>query len=249
MKYCDTCGEPLFFEPINKGFINLPSMPRMCKCKRAELEKTEAEQKEHQRLIKLEKARKICFRDNGYQNNTFDKDDMQAPKLSKKMLNYSKHFATFKENGQGLLLYGKTGTGKSFYTACIANYLLEQGYTVVMTTISDLIARIQREAFEKDVLKEIGEYDLLILDDLGTERDTSFSQEKVFDIIDKRYRNNLPMVVSTNLTSEQIANPKNTNEARVFGRLIERCLPIEVNSVNRRTRTINKDEMEKILNL
>lgn len=245
---CPECGETLYFDALVVNGHELPKVARMCKCQR------ERQQAEEQRLaVKLkqdrtEKLRRQCFQDSCYSRLSFGLDDKQEPQVSRQMRNYAMNFEHFRENGQGLLLYGRAGTGKSFYAACIANELIEHGYSVYMSTVSDMIARIQRETFTNDVLGELGKYDLLIIDDLGAESDTSYRQEKLFDIVDKRYRNNLPIIVSTNLTAQDLAHPHTVNETRVFGRIIERCMPIAVNGLCRRSKTAGKEQMARILN-
>ena len=64
-------------------------------------------------------------------------------KVSDAMQNYVKNFADFKKDGKGLLLYGTPGTGKTYYAACIANGLIDNGYSVLMTNFARLTNKIQ----------------------------------------------------------------------------------------------------------
>ncbi len=85
----------------------------------------------------------------------------------------------FKKN-IGLLLFGDVGTGKSFLAGCIANALLERDVPVLMTNFPTILSRLcgtfgeNRTAF----LDSLGDYDLLIIDDLGVERNTEYAMEQ-----------------------------------------------------------------------
>jgi DNA replication protein DnaC len=59
-------------------------------------------------------------------------------------------------------------------------------------------------------------------------------QEIVYNIIDSRYRAGLPMIITTNLTSEELKNPQEITNKRIYDRVLERCLPVEVKGKNRR---------------
>ena len=73
-----------------------------------------------------------------------------------------------------------------------------------------------------------------MLDDLGTERQTSYAAEKMFEIIDARYRSRRPLIVTTNLTLDEISNPQQMEYKRVFDRIVEMCQPVHVSSEGRR---------------
>ena len=65
-------------------------------------------------------------------------------------------------------------------------------------------------------------YELLILDDFGTERGSEFAQEQMFHIVDSRYRSQLPMIVTTNLTLDELKEPQDLGRARICDRLLDR---------------------------
>lgn len=69
-------------------------------------------------------------------------------------------------------------------------------------------------------------YDLLIIDDLGVERNTEYAMEQMFHVIDCRYRSRKPMIITTNLKLEEIKNPPDLAHARIYDRILERCAPI-----------------------
>ena len=71
-----------------------------------------------------------------------------------------------------------------------------------------------------------GDYDLLIIDDLGAERNTEYALEQMFSIIDSRYRCNKPLIVTTNLKLDELKHPPDLAHARIYDRILERCAPI-----------------------
>lgn len=77
-----------------------------------------------------------------------------------------------------------------------------------------------------DYIDSIGRYDLLILDDLGVERNTSYAMEQMFQVVDRRYRSCKPLIVTTNLSLEQMKNAPDVEHSRIYGRILEYCAPI-----------------------
>ncbi len=67
---------------------------------------------------------------------------------------------------------------------------------------------------------------LLVIDDLGVERSTEYAMEKMFTVIDSRYRSRKPLIVTTNLKLEEIKNPPDLTHARIYDRILERCAPV-----------------------
>lgn len=242
---CDGRRETIVTNPITGKESRVRCV---CKCQSEEIKREEERRKANERALRLKKIRLESFEDTDYAQATFDADDNENPMISKQMRNYAKHFQTFKDNGQGLILFGDVGTGKTFASACIANALIDEGYHVHMTNFPDLIKKIQRDAFTTDYTKILGSYDLLIIDDLGVERSSEYMQENVFNIIDARYRANKPIIVSTNLTAEELKKPKDVMAARIYGRILEKCLPVRFEGIDRRKKKASYEEMRALLN-
>ena len=97
-----------------------------------------------------------------------------------------------------------------------------------MTNFPTILARLcgtfgeDRTAF----LDSLRDYDLLIIDDLGAERNTEYALEQMFSIIDSRYRCNKPLIVTTNLMLDELKHPPDLAHARIYDRILERCAPI-----------------------
>ena len=130
---------------------------------------------------------------------------------------------------------GSVGTGKSYAAACVANALIDAGTPCMMTNFNRLV-NIINNSFEgrQKYIDSLNEFDLLIIDDLAAERDTEFMAEQVMNIIDARYRAGLPLIVTTNLTVQELSGTTDIRKQRVFSRLIEMCVPITVTGRDRR---------------
>lgn len=135
-----------------------------------------------------------------------------------------------RDSGQGLFIHGTTGSGKSFLLGCIANYLLEHmsvRYLVYADFLDSLRATFNREAeqSEQQLVDEVKNVDLLLLDDLGLEKPTEFSLKNLAQIIDYRYRNLKPLVVTSNFTLPELVRRFQTDlyGERIVWRLGEMC--------------------------
>ncbi len=124
---------------------------------------------------------------------------------------YAEHFGP--ESGN-LLLQGGTGLGKTFLSGCIARTVSAGGRSVVYETAQEAFAAFEEQKFSRDAetyaaasekVKRIASCDLLILDDLGTELTTSFTQSALYNIINSRLTAHRKTVISTNLTDEELA--------------------------------------------
>jgi len=145
---------------------------------------------------------------------------------------YVAHWRQMQEQNLGLLFWGKPGNGKTFAAGCIANALLEtEGMhvpSVKMTTFGTILNRLPgMSAQDKErYLDGFQTCDLLILDDFGMERQTDYAREQVFHIIDGRYLAQRPLIVTTNLSLNELKHPKDVAEMRIFDRILELCVPV-----------------------
>lgn len=246
-KACDTAREAMVTNPFTG---KLEKVRCICNCQKLERDAENERLRVMENQRRAEKARRRCFGDMGYSDYTFTKDDGKDAQNSRRMRNYSEHFAEFYDKGQGLILFGGTGTGKSFHSACVANALMDRGYSVLMVSVPSLVSKIQRNAFgDYDPLAEAIKCDLLILDDLGAERGTEYAREQVYSVVDGRYSKNRPMIVSTNLTPQQMTTSDDITLQRIYSRIIERCFPLKYNGADRRLNGTGRAEMSAILDM
>ena len=125
---------------------------------------------------------------------------------------------------KNLLFSGTTGLGKTFLANCIANEAIKQGKSVIYQTAPILLDKMVDYQFkynktenDREEYQKIFEVDLLIIDDLGTETMNSAKFSELFNIINTRLLKGKKMVISTNLTTQEI---KNLYEERIFSRLV-----------------------------
>lgn len=208
-----------------------------CECS-VERNAHEAEEKrKRDRMQYLDSMRRTGFPDAEMREWTFAKSDHSDQRNENIAKKYVANFDTMREQGTGLLLCGQVGTGKSFLAAAIANELINQGTPCLMTNFSRIISRISEKfGGDQKYLDDLNRFDLLIIDDLGAERDTDFTWEKVMNVIDARYRAGLPIIITTNFGPKDFADRGDIRRQRVFSRLKEMCILLEVKGADRRNR-------------
>ena len=225
--HCKNCGGnrqtvvPNFGKP---GYF----MPRcICPCQaETERQRKEAEEQRN-RMESVKRRRAQGLQDRYLYDYTFANDNGQNP-LMKKARAYVEHCDKAYPENTGLLLFGDVGTGKSFFAGCIANALLDRDIPVLMTNFPTILNRLTGMFSEDraEFIASLGMYDLLIIDDLGVERNTEYAMEQMFTVIDCRYRSRKPMIITTNLKLEEIKNPPDLAHARIYDRILERCAPV-----------------------
>ena len=145
---------------------------------------------------------------------------------------YVKHWDSMSEKGLGMLLWGPSGSGKTFAAACMANAFLESedrfAPSVIMTSFGTILRRCLAATPQarEEYLERLLGAGLLILDDFGAERQTEYTQEQIYHVINTRYVRRKPMIVTTNMTLQQLKNPQSIQEQRIFDRLLEICVPV-----------------------
>ena len=137
-------------------------------------------------------------------------------KILSTSMNFLKNFNTSDEN---LLFYGGPGTGKTFLSHCITKELMDKGAFVVYRTAEELIKGLKEVRFNGDTALEelLINCDLLIIDDLGTEQISDFTKMEMFNLLNTKLLKQKKMLVSTNLTLENLLN---TYSERITSRLL-----------------------------
>ena len=133
----------------------------------------------------------------------------------------------------GLFITGPKGTGKTHLAAAIANQLMQQGTAVICMTMIDLLDRI-KQTYEKQkqwgisegaVLNTYKEVPLLIIDDMGKEPATEWAVSKIYAIINARYEEYLPTIITTNYSDSELVKrltPKESGDSTTADATIDR---------------------------
>lgn len=237
------------FDPTRKIRTKVPVS---CRCRAEKQRQEELRQQRDKEMQAIDSLKKQSLMDERLRDACFDnfqktKDNAYNLKLC---LRYAMHFEEMLEKNQGLLFYGGVGTGKTFAAACIANHLLGQRVPVVMTSFVKLLDAMQ--GFKDDdgaLIARLNRAKLLIIDDLGAERGTDFALEKVYNIVDSRYRARLPIILTTNLTMAEMKETMDIRYTRIYDRIFELCYPMQFKGQSwRKTEAARRfDEMKSFL--
>ena len=214
----------------------------VCKCEQERMQEEEEKRKANELAEKVKELRKMGFPDAEMSRFTFENDDNANDYISGVAHRYVDNFVDMCKMHKGLLLYGTVGTGKTYIAACIANALIDRGYTCLVTNFARLTNTISgMYEGKQEYIDELNRFSLLVIDDLASERDTEYMNETIMNIIDARYRSGKPLIVTTNLTAQELNQPKDIRKKRVYSRLLEMCVPLEVKGTDRRKNNAVKE--------
>ena len=243
--HCSTCKEAKESKLEIEGVIRI--IPKACKCEREKFAKQELRKKKEE----LESYRAFAIETERYRRYTFASDNGLDKETSNMCRKYVINFKQLQAKGLGLLFYGSVGTGKTYYAHAIANALIDKGYRVKSTSLTNII-QLEFDKKQKE-LEIIFASEIIVLDDVGAERKTSYGYEKVYQFIDKVTLLNRILLLTTNLTMKEIKEMRedtsDLERARVFSRILEKCMPVKVNTVKQRElkEEANKKFMQEII--
>lgn len=226
--YCKTCHERKDGEV--KSLMDMKFIfKNNCKCDRERLEKQKQREKEQE----IERLKRSCFISMSQWAYTFDNYKGEKDKSYIIAKNYVKEYEQMKKENIGLLFCGTVGSGKTYLACCIANALIEEYMIrVKIRNFAQIINDLQKGGFDLDkneYIESLTNVSVLILDDLGIERDTSYAKEQVYNIVNSRYLKQKPTIFTTNLPYEKIQNSDDGVEyERIYSRIIEMCIPVKV---------------------
>ena len=193
---CSRCG--------GSGYVG----SNMCECLR---ELCRQEQKKEISILSGNKENFSHFRLEYYPDRFDGKLGASPRTIMESNFNKCRKYATtFAPSSGNLLFIGGTGLGKTFLSACIARTVADRGYSVVYETASHLFNKLEKAKFtpteeNRKEADKLMECDLLIIDDLGTEMPSQFVTASLYGLVNDRMLEGRPMVISTNLTVEELA--------------------------------------------
>ncbi|MBR2328049.1 MAG: ATP-binding protein [Clostridia bacterium] len=186
----------------DKGFIGT----KMCDCFRKELNR------ECYGRTKLASIIDDCtfksFDLSFYDDEPIAEYGRSAKENMKRVYDYCREYAaSFTTASPNLLLTGQPGLGKTFLSSAIAREVIDRGFYVLYESCQNILTRMENAKFKNlnDDFSDLLSCELLIIDDLGAEFKTQFSESCIYNIINSRIISKLPTVISTNLTPDEIS--------------------------------------------
>jgi DNA replication protein DnaC len=250
---CEYCGAVLRYRPVMhpilKGRVSIWLSPARCTCpqaaeywaqvdeeERREQEAEEARQREIERQQRVERIMRKSQLPPRFQRRTFS--NFRETPASAGPLNIAREYAdNFKEQlaaGQGLIFTGGVGTGKTHLAAAITLHVLNQGYSVIFGTVTTLLGRIRQtydedaQETERQVIDELVNVSLLVIDDLGKEKPTPWVEQMLYEIINARYEEEKPLIITTNTSMREIQDRYENTGPAIVSRIVEMCRGVKV---------------------
>lgn len=211
-KKCEFCGKELAPEGLDYLYANIsPDAIKYerCDCNKAQEYWKKIDEQEHQEE-KRKHFRNIInniykenyvgrkFQEKNFENFNINSENEIAVEVAK---DYANKSITEIQN-EGLIITGKSGLGKTHLAASIANKLIENDKIVLMgrlTMLLDIIKETFRDntKSENELIELYSNVDMIIIDDLGTEKISQWALEKLYTIIENRNENGLPIIITT----------------------------------------------------
>ena len=216
--YCGKCRKPKeAYFPEGKTFFGRDRHPSECDCQRAARKEREAAEKRRSHLETVERLKRQGFTDKTMQDWTFANDNGSCPQM-KNAAGYVARWEQIKDGNYGLLLWGRVGTGKSYFAGCIANALMEQEVPVCMTNFAAILNDLAASfAGRNEYISRLCSFPLLIIDDFGT---VSYTHLDVYKRQGNIRVNHLaePVTAKGNLQGQRRYHSRQLRHHAFFGR-------------------------------
>ncbi|MFV0497941.1 MAG: ATP-binding protein [Candidatus Fimivivens sp.] len=222
LRYCQVCHTPR--QHIVTLFGAQRIVPVMCQCLEEREARRKAEDIREAKNAEQIRLRRLCFSEPALFNCRFEQAQPSA--LIERAQRYAQRFDQLCRENIGVLFTGEVGSGKTFAAACVANALIDRCLSVRMISLPMLMAQLHSRWDKTALLNELAACSLLILDDLSSERSSDYAVEQLFLIIDTRYRAGKPLIITTNLTSEDLKNPPDLRYERIYDRILALCVTV-----------------------
>lgn len=227
---CPVCGKERTWRKVSLFGAEIKASI-MCEC---EVKLEEETKKREEAQAKQERINRVLAMSNlgeRFRDAAFD-NFKQLPGTEtclETMKEYAETFCRYTDSGY--CIYGRPGNGKSHLAAALVNRVIQRGYTAVFIEVPDLFARIKAtydgEGSEDKIMRSLASCDLLVLDDAGAEKPTEWVREKFYQIINARYKDRKPMVITTN--TPDMAGLEDIIGFRAYDRVLEMCAPLKNN--------------------
>lgn len=135
-------------------------------------------------------------------------------------------------NGKGIFFFGPAGTGKTHLAVKIAQEVEGTRFVKVPKLLLSLKANFDGQGYENEqIIQRLANTPILILDDLGAEKATEWVAETLYILIDERYGNMKPTVITSNFSLSELAERLGD---RIVSRIMEMCRVIEIKTSDKR---------------
>lgn len=244
---CGKCGEPkqawIDWFPDENGNPQKNLVRIMCRC---DIEREQADKEQQAQMNFDDALRRVNIALHTERKDIrwrFDMDDAPDSPVARTCRKYVTEWNAMKKDNLGILLYGRKGNGKSFYASCIYNELIDHRILCGFTSTANLMS-ILGKWDRTEIMDALTRVKMLVLDDLGAERDTSYSAELMYSVIDARYKAALPTIVTTNLALADMEAEEDVWRSRIYDRIIEMC-PITIRMDGDSRRSAIADERKR----
>ena len=220
----------------------------LCSCAAAQRDAERARRKAEEEQRRINALRVNGIQETDLRGCTFE--NAKDLPMIEKAKRYVDKWPQMKEDNIGLLMWGDTGNGKTYTAACIANALIDRKVPVLVTSFGKILTAVTGMFADDRVnyINSLQECPLLVLDDLGAERQSQFALETVYTVIDNRYKAKLPIIVTTNTPVSELRNAPNMDYQRIYDRILEMCVPMHFTGDSlRRTAAMEKLERARKL--
>lgn len=211
-KTCNCDNGHVFFERDGTGYV------AECACR--------VREKEQKRLRDLFRSANVPER---YTDKSLENFiQFRQPDAFKTTSTFLQKWDEAKKTGRGLIFVGDVGTGKTHLSFAVFNELVRRGVKGLAVTVPDLMDELRPRSEEKQIeqLEALKTVDILLLDDLGAQRNTPWVTERLFIIINARYNNLKPTIITSNSRLEEL--DKVDGWRRIVDRISEMCRPVKM---------------------
>ena len=249
--HCGYCHKPKYI--LHNLFGKVKAFPIDCDCLKECLARIAGEHRRREELIKAENCRSHALPYAHMRQWNFANDDGGSPVITGYAKHYAEHFAEFRPRGEGLFLFGISGTGKTYTAVQIVNALCDKGYRCLVTSFLDIVTDLLSLNREKrqEYINDICRHDLVVFDNYGTEPTTYFSDMNVLEIVNICYDKFVPVIVATSLSPEILDKENNITRKSALTRLKERCYCLTLANVHRKNKQAKErnDRYRKLLGI
>lgn len=225
--YCGKCNKPKEKRILFAG--NALTVGVMCKCQEEEFAIAE-ENRRSQRIsinrVRAYGSQKMADKLSKKNFENCDRNKMTEAVYSK-VFDYASNYDKYRKEGKGIMLWGNIGAGKTYAALCILNKLLDDCHTGLFTSftrIADELFSLKSE--RTNYINTLIDYDAVVIDDLGAERNSDWMVEQVYSVVDAFVRAEKPMIITTNMSETDMDRCTDTQRQRIYSRILGNCMPV-----------------------